>query len=129
MFWRDSSASVAFPTPHSYLLTPPKAMNDVLLKTCAELRAIGADGAVIGSVENVTYVTNVEQPLPYGALASTTVAPWLAIVSAKEERGIVLAPEGKVAELEATLRASKQSGFLPSTASLRPMRARVIPKD
>ena len=86
-------------------------MNDELLKTCAELRAIGADGAVIGSVENVTYVTNVEQPLPYGALASTTVAPWLAIVSSKEERGIVLAPEGKVAELEANAPGFETIGF------------------
>ena len=68
-------------------------MNHELLKTCEQLRAIGADGAVIGSVENVTYVTNVEQPLPYGALASTTVAPWLAIVSTRDERGIVLASD------------------------------------
>jgi len=86
-------------------------MNHELVKTCAELRAIGADGAVIGSVENVTYVTNVEQPLPYGALASTTVAPWLAIVSTRDERGIVLAPEGKAAELRANAPGFEVIGF------------------
>ena len=73
-----------------------KAMNDELLKTCEELRKAGADGAVLASIENVTYVTNVEQPVHVGAMAATTVAPWLAIVSAKDERGIVLAPAGKV---------------------------------
>ncbi len=86
-------------------------MNHELQKTCEQLRAIGADGAVIGSVENVTYVTNVEQPLPYGALASTTVAPWLAIVSTRDERGIVLAPEGKAAELEANAPGFEVIGF------------------
>jgi Xaa-Pro aminopeptidase len=75
-------------------------MNYELLKTCDELRKAGADGAVLASIENVTYVTNVEQPVHVGALASTTVAPWLAIVSTRDERGIVLAPAGKVAELE-----------------------------
>lgn len=86
-------------------------MNHELLKTCEQLRAIRADGAVIGSVENVTYVTNVEQPLPYGALASTTVAPWLAIVSTRDERGIVLAPSGKAAELEANAPGFDVIGF------------------
>jgi Xaa-Pro aminopeptidase len=86
-------------------------MNHELLKTCDELRKAGADGAVLASVENVTYVTNVEQPLPYGALASTTVAPWLAIVSTRDERGIVLAPAGKVAELEANAPGFEVIGF------------------
>jgi Xaa-Pro aminopeptidase len=86
-------------------------MNQELLKTCDELRKAGADGAVLASVENVTYVTNVEQPLPYGALASTTVAPWLAIVSTRDERGIVLAPAGKVAELEANAPGFAVIGF------------------
>jgi Xaa-Pro aminopeptidase len=86
-------------------------MNHELLKTCDELRKAGADGAVLASVENVTYVTNVEQPLPYGALASTTVAPWLAIVSTRDERGIVLAPAGKVAELEANAPGFAVIGF------------------
>ncbi len=74
-------------------------MNHELQKTCAELRLIGADGAVLGSIENVTYVTNVEQPVPVGALASTTVAPWLAVISARDERGIVIAPDGVAANL------------------------------
>lgn len=86
-------------------------MNHELLKTCDELRKAGADGAVLASIENVTYVTNVEQPVPVGALASTTVAPWLAIVSAKDERGIVLAPAGKVAELEANAPGFDVIGF------------------
>ncbi|MCA9859870.1 MAG: aminopeptidase P family protein, partial [Thermomicrobiales bacterium] len=74
-------------------------MNHELAKTCEELRRAGADGAVLGSVEHVTYVTNVEQPIPVGALAATTVAPWLAIVSARDDCGIVLAPEGMAPSL------------------------------
>jgi Xaa-Pro dipeptidase len=86
-------------------------MNHELLKTCDELRKAGADGAVLASIENVTYVTNVEQPVHVGALAATTVAPWLAIVSAWDERGIVLAPAGKVAELEANAPGFDVIGF------------------
>lgn len=86
-------------------------MNEELRKTCDELRKIGADGAVLASIENVTYVTNVEQPVHVGAMAATTVAPWLAIVSAREERGIVLAPSGKVAELEANAPGFDAIGF------------------
>lgn len=86
-------------------------MNHELLKTCEELRRIGADGAVLASIENVTYVTNVEQPVHVGAMAATTVAPWLAIVSARDERGIVLAPAGKTAELEANAPGFEVIGF------------------
>ncbi len=86
-------------------------MNYQLLKTCEELRRIGADGAVLASIENVTYVTNVEQPVHVGAMAATTVAPWLAVISAKDERGIVLAPAGKVAELEADAPGFEAIGF------------------
>ena len=50
--------------PFAYCLV--RSMNHELLKTCEELRRIGADGAVLGSIENVTYVTNVEQPVPVG---------------------------------------------------------------
>ncbi len=86
-------------------------MNHELLKTCDELRKAGADGAVLASIKNVTYVTNVEQPVHVGALAATTVAPWLAIVSAKDECGVVLAPAGKVAELEANAPGFDVIGF------------------
>ena len=86
-------------------------MNYELLKTCDELRRIGADGAVLGSIENVTYVTNVEQPLPVGALAATTVAPWLAVISAKDERGIVVAPEGVAAGLRENAPGFEAIGF------------------
>jgi Xaa-Pro aminopeptidase len=86
-------------------------MNHELRKTCDELRKSGADGAVLASIENVTYVTNVEQPVHVGALAATTVAPWLAIVSTRDEGGIVLAPAGKVAELEANAPGFEVIGF------------------
>jgi Xaa-Pro dipeptidase len=86
-------------------------MNHELRKTCDELRKAGADGAVLASIENVTYVTNVEQPVHVGALAATTVASWLAIVSTRDEGGIVLAPAGKVAELEANAPGFEVIGF------------------
>jgi Xaa-Pro dipeptidase len=75
-------------------------MNEELRKTCEELRRIGADGAVLASIENVTYVTNVEQPVPVGAMAATTVAPWLAVISARDERGIVIVPAGVASDLQ-----------------------------
>ncbi|MEZ4530701.1 MAG: M24 family metallopeptidase [Thermomicrobiales bacterium] len=86
-------------------------MNHELLKTCEELRRIGADGAVLGSIENVTYVTNVEQPVPVGALAATTVAPWLAVISARDERGIVIAPDGVAANLRENAPGFEVIGF------------------
>ena len=89
---------------------PRDFMNHELRKTCDELRKSGADGAVLASIENVTYVTNVEQPVHVGALAATTVAPWLAIVSTRDEGGIVLAPAGKVGGVAAGRRWI-QAGF------------------
>src|SRR5690606_21128451 len=86
-------------------------MNHELLKTCEELRRIGADGAVLGSIENVTYVTNVEQPVPVGALAATTVAPWLVVISARDERGIVIAPDGVAANLRENAPGFETIGF------------------
>lgn len=94
-------------------------MNHELQKTCNELRRIGADGAVLASIENVTYVTNVEQPVHVGAIAALTVAPWLAIVSAREERGIVLAPAGMAEHVAANAPGFEAIGF-PTFDSFAP---------
>jgi len=67
-------------------------MNEELARTCDALRSAGADVAILASVANVTYVTNVEAPIPFGALAELTYAPWLAVVSVGEERGWAIVP-------------------------------------
>lgn len=52
-----------------------------LEKTKAELRALGADVAIVSSYANVTFVTGSEVPLPVGAGHEMTYAPWLAVIS------------------------------------------------
>lgn len=66
--------------------------NEALARTCAELRAAGLDGAILASVANVTYVTNIEVPVPAGALPELTYGPWLAVIAAREEVGWVVVP-------------------------------------
>ncbi len=81
-------------------------MSEELGKACAELRRIGADVAVLASVANVTYVTGVEVPIPYGAMAELTYAPWLAVLSAREEHGWAIVPN-----FAASLFPDQSSGF------------------
>jgi Xaa-Pro aminopeptidase len=67
-------------------------VTEELQRTCDSLRRAGADVAILASVANVTYVTSVEVPIPYGALPELTYAPWLAVIDAREERGWAVVP-------------------------------------
>ncbi len=67
-------------------------MSEELSKACSELSRSGADIAVLASVANVTYVTGVEVPIPYGAMAELTYAPWLTVIAVREERGWAIVP-------------------------------------
>lgn len=80
--------------------------NEALSKACAELRAAGFDGALLGSIANVTWVTGVEVPIPYGAGPALTYSSWLALVDAREETGWAIVPNSAVAAF-----ADPASGF------------------
>jgi len=68
-------------------------VNEELGRACEALGRLGADVAVLGSVANVTYVTNVEVPIPVGAMAELTYAPWLAVLSVRDRRGWAIVPD------------------------------------
>ena len=63
--------------------TPP-SRGEELACARAELAAAGIDIAVLSSVANVTYVSGIEVPIPFGAGAELTFAPWLAVISASQ---------------------------------------------
>jgi Xaa-Pro aminopeptidase len=51
-------------------------------KARAEIRALGADIAIVSSYPNLTYVTGTEIPVPIGAGHDLTYAAWLAVIPA-----------------------------------------------
>lgn len=54
--------------------------NQELEKARSELKKTGADWALLSSIENVTYVSHYEIPVDFGALATLTYGPSLALV-------------------------------------------------
>jgi Xaa-Pro aminopeptidase len=86
-------------------------MNDELHRACEALGRIGADVAVLGSVANVTYVTNIEVPIPFGASAEMTYAPWLAVISVQERRGWAVVPDFAVEKFRAGSEGFEALGF------------------
>ncbi len=61
-----------------------------LARARAELNAAGIDVAILSSVSNVTYVSGIEVPIPFGAGAELTFAPWLAVVS--PDKAVLITP-------------------------------------
>ncbi len=57
--------------------------NQELERTRAELKAIGADFALLSSNDNVTYVSHFEMPVDFGALATLSFAPSLAFIEVR----------------------------------------------
>jgi len=72
-----------------------------LTKARTELTTAGVDIAILSSVANVTYVSGVEVPIPVGAGAELTFAPWLAVISAAGGGAGLVVPGGaaKVSEV------------------------------
>jgi Xaa-Pro aminopeptidase len=66
--------------------------NQELEQTRAELRSLGADYALLTSGENITYVTHYEVPTEFGALATLSFAPPLALMNAHGTTAILLVP-------------------------------------
>lgn len=65
-----------------------------LTKTRVELTTAGVDIAILSSVANVTYVSGVEVPVPVGAGAELTYAPWLAVIPATSNGAGLVVPGG-----------------------------------
>lgn len=57
--------------------------NQELERARAELKAIGADFALMSSGDNVTYVSHFEVPVDFGALATLSFAPSLAFIEVR----------------------------------------------
>lgn len=72
------------------------ANGEELAKARSELAALGVDVAVLSSVANVTYVCGVEVPVPVGAGAELTFAPWLAVIGVRDGAAALVAPTGAV---------------------------------
>jgi Xaa-Pro aminopeptidase len=54
--------------------------NQELERARAELKAIGADWALLSSLDNVTYVSHYAVPIDFGATATLTLVPPLALI-------------------------------------------------
>ena len=67
---------------------------DERARAATALRDAGIDVVVLSSVANVTYVTGVEVPVPFGAGDALTFAPWLAVFPSQGDGGAVVAPHG-----------------------------------
>lgn len=64
--------------------------NQELERARAELKAIGADFALLSSSENVTYVSHFEVPVEFGALATLSFAPVLAFIGVRDSGAALL---------------------------------------
>ena len=70
-----------------------------LEKTRAAAKDLGIDIAIVSSVHNLTYVTGIEIPLPFGAAHEMTYGPWLAVIPISGGEAGLLAPPGGYAGL------------------------------
>ena len=77
------------------------AQLEELEKARAEIKAAGVDIGIVSSVHNLTYVSGIEIPLPFGAGHEMTYAPWLAVIPAAGGAGALIAPPGGFAGLVA----------------------------
>lgn len=68
--------------------------NEELERARAELKRIGADFALLSSIESVTYVSHWEVPVDFGALATQNYAPTLALIGVNESASSLLASAG-----------------------------------
>jgi Xaa-Pro aminopeptidase len=65
--------------------------NDELGRARAELKTLGADWALLTSLENVTYVSHYEVPVEFGPLAQLNYGPVMALIGVREPATFLLA--------------------------------------
>jgi Xaa-Pro aminopeptidase len=68
--------------------------NQELDRAREELKVIGADWALLSSLDNVTYVSHFAVPIDFGATATLTLVPPLAFVGVKESASNLLVSSG-----------------------------------
>ena len=66
--------------------------NQELERARAELKAIGADFALLSSGDNVTYVSHFEVPVEFGALATLSFVPPLAVIGVADSSASLVTP-------------------------------------
>ena len=66
--------------------------NQELAKARAQLRALGADYALLSSGDNVTYVSHFEVPVEFGALATLSFIPPLALIGVRDSAAVLVTP-------------------------------------
>lgn len=59
--------------------------NEELARARTELKRLGADWALLTSLENVTYVSHYEAPVDFGPLAQLSYGPVMALVSVEDD--------------------------------------------
>ncbi len=88
--------------------------NEELAKTRAELRAAGADFGLLSSIHNVTYASNWEVPIKFGAMDANAYTWPLLLVAAKDDGAWLILPDG---QLRSATEAARVSAFY-TTATL-----------
>ncbi|MCA0455871.1 MAG: M24 family metallopeptidase [Chloroflexi bacterium] len=66
--------------------------NHELERARAELKAIGADVALLASGDNITYVSHFEVPVEFGALATLAFTPPLAVIGVGDQSAAIVTP-------------------------------------
>ena len=72
------------------LSKPNHQVNQELARARAELKAIGADWALLSAGENVTYVSHFEVPVDFGPAAAQRFAPPMAFFAVNDSSGNLL---------------------------------------
>ena len=88
--------------------------NEELAKTRAELRKAGADFGLLSSIHNVTYASNWEVPVKFGAMDANAYTWPLLLVAAKDDAAWLILPDG---QLRSATEAARVSAFY-TTATL-----------
>ncbi|MEO8398081.1 MAG: Xaa-Pro peptidase family protein, partial [Chloroflexota bacterium] len=68
--------------------------NQELERARAELKAIGADWALLSSLDNVTYVSHFAVPIDFGATATLTLVPPLALIGVSDSASNLIVSSG-----------------------------------
>ena len=66
--------------------------NQELERARAELKALGADFALLSSGDNITYVSHFEVPVEFGALATLSFVPPLALIGVADSSASIVTP-------------------------------------
>lgn len=87
--------------------------NQELERARAELKAIGADFAVLSSGDNVTYVSHFEVPVDFGANSALSYAPPIALIGMNDNSAELLVSGSYVSTVKQQSNAFEVSSYEP----------------